>query len=322
MDLSGKVVTVIGGTGFVGRYVVHEAAKAGATVEVVSRNPRAGGFLRTAGVVGQIVPAGYNPLDSASVRNAIARAHIVVSLAGILAESGKNTFDAIHHQLPRMIAEHAADIGVERLVHLSAIGARADSASGYARSKAAGEKAVLNAYPEATILRPSIIFGPEDQFFNRFASMAKIAPALPLIGGGQTRFQPVYVGDVADAVMAAIEKTAAKGQTYELGGPRIYTFKELMQHMLEVTGQKAGLVPIPWGIAELQGRIFERLPGKMITRDQVELLKSDNIVGPQAQRLQDLDIEPTAVEIITPTYLERFRSGGRFADMQKPRTKP
>jgi NADH dehydrogenase len=214
--------------------------------------------------------------------------------------------------LPGRIAAVAAKSGVERLVHISALGADAASPSAYARSKAAGEAAVMAAYPSATILRPSIVFGPEDQFFNRFAAMAGISPILPLIGGGETLFQPVYVGDVADAIMAALARTDAPSRIYELGGPTAYSFRALMALLLAEIGSRRLLVPIPWGLARLQARIAELLPTAPLTRDQVELLKRDNIPSGALPGLADLGVNATSVEVILPTYLDRFRKGGRF----------
>ncbi len=319
LDLFGKVVSVFGGSGFIGRYVVRHLAEAGATVEVVTRNPRRAGFLRPAGVVGQVVPVWYSPHDEASIAKALNNTDIAINLVGILAESRKDSFNAIHAELPGKIARLAAAEGIGQMVQISAIGADPGSNSAYARSKAAGESAVHDAMPKATILRPSIVFGPEDEFFNRFASMARFSPALPLIGGGKTRFQPVYVGDVADAVMAALARPDAAGGIFELGGPQVYTFRGLLEYMLSVTGQKAALVPLPFPVATLQGAVLENLPGKLLTRDQVTSLKSDNVVADDARTLSDLGIEATALEMIVPTYLSRFRSGSRFAEIHELR---
>jgi len=240
-------------------------------------------------------------------------ADIVINLIGILYESGVNTFRGTQGEAPGRIAKAAKAAGAQRFIQISAIGADAGSTSEYARSKAAGEQAVLKAFPEATILRPSIVFGPEDAFFNRFAAMARIAPALPLIGGGHTKFQPVYVGDVAEAIMKALENPATQGKTYELGGPRVYTFKEIMELVLAETRRKRYLVPVPWSVAEFQGKILGKLPKPLLTPDQVELLKRDNVVAPGAATLNDLGVNPTSAEVIIPTYLDRFRVGGRFS---------
>jgi NADH dehydrogenase len=304
-----RSAVVFGGGGFIGRHLVRRLAKGGAVVRLPSRHVSRLKFLRTAGVVGQIVPEMIDVYDDAELTAAIAGADVVVNLIGILAESARARFDQVHGALPGRIAKIAA---VERLVHVSAIGASADSQAAYARSKAAGEAAVLAAFPQATIVRPSIVFGPEDQFFNRFAAMARLSPALPLIGGGLTRFQPVYVGDVAGGIMAALNRVEAAGQTYEFGGPSTYSFRELMELMLAEIGLRRLLVTVPWGLARLQARLAELLPGKPLTRDQVELLKVDNVASGRFPGLADLGVPPTALEMILPTYLDRFRKGGRF----------
>lgn len=302
-----RIITVFGGTGFLGRHVIRRLANEGWRVVVPCRNLDHGVHLQPMGNVGQIALLRSDLKKEADVAQALHGAEAAVNLVGILQESGKATFDAVHAALAGRIASQAALAGVRRLVHISAIGADADSKSAYARSKAAGEAAVKAAFADATILRPSVVFGPEDDFFNRFGAMARCSPALPLIGGGMTRFQPVYVGDVADAVMASLRDPAAPGVTYELGGPRIYTFKELMQEILRLTGRRRLLIDVPWKWAETQGRLLERLPFPApLTRDQVELLRTDNVVAAGAKGLSDLGITPTAVEAIVPRYLKRF----------------
>jgi NADH dehydrogenase len=307
-----KNIVVFGGGGFIGRHLIVRLAKTGAVVRVPSRHVSRLGYLRTAGVVGQIVPEMIVRFDDAELSAAIRGADCVINLIGILAESRKNSFNRIHADLPGRIARIAAEAGVTRLVHVSALGADAGSASSYARSKAAGEAAVMEAFPQATILRPSVIFGPEDQFFNRFAAMATISPALPLIGGGKTRFQPVYVGDVADAIVAALDRPDAQGRVYELGGPAIYSFRELMELLLAQIGVKRLLAPLPWGLADFQAGLVEWLPNPPLTRDQVTLLRRDNILSGSFPGLADLGVRQTAAELILPTYLDRFRKGGRF----------
>lgn len=313
MSFRYRVATVFGGSGFIGRHLIKRLAKTGTVIRVATRHPSSANFLRMNGAVGQIIPIATNIGDDASVAAAVQGADIVINLIGILYESGSNTFQGTQADAPGRIARAAKAAGAQRFVQISAIGADAGSASVYARTKAAGEQAVLDAFPEATILRPSIVFGPEDDFFNRFAAMARIFPALPLIGGGHTRFQPVYVGDVADAIMKALELPEAQGKTYELGGPRVYTFRRLMELVLAETRRKRFLVPVSWSLAEFQGRILGKLPKPMLTVDQVELLKSDNVVPPGAATIRDLGIEPTAAEVIIPTYLDRFRVGGRYS---------
>jgi NADH dehydrogenase len=230
---------------------------------------------------------------------------------GILFESGASKFSAVQAEAPGTIAKAASAAGAGRLVHLSAIGADAASPSVYARTKAAGEAAVAAAFADAAILRPSIVFGPEDGFFNRFGALARVLPALPVYGGGTTRFQPVYVGDVADAVMAALDREEAKGRTYELGGPRIYTFRALMDYVIAETGRRRLVLDLPYSVGELQARLFELLPTPPLTRDQLLLLRRDNVVAEGALTLADLGIAPKALEAIVPAYLARFRPAGR-----------
>ena len=306
--------TVLGGSGFIGRYIVQRLAARGAVVAVVSRHARDAGFLRPLGDVGQIalIDAGF--ADEARLAASVAGADAVVSSVGVLYERGRQSFAAVHVDGPARLARLAKAAGAKRFVHISALGADIQSSSAYARSKAAGEAAVRAAFPGATILRPAVVFGPEDSFFNRFAALALYLPALPLIGGGMTRFQPVYVGDVADAVMAALTLPDAAGRIYELGGPRIYTFRELMELMLREMRRRRALVSIPFGLARFEAFFLERLPGPpLLTRDQVRLLEHDSIVQHGAPGLADLGIAPTAVELVLPTYLEAYRRGGRYA---------
>jgi len=303
---------VLGGSGFIGRYVVKRLAARGDVVPVGCRNAEDAKFLRPMGDVGQVEPLNV-ALDNETVLPVfLAGSSAVVNCVGILRESGSQTFARIHHTGPAALARIARDVGVERFVHLSAIGAESRSDSAYARTKAAGEAAVRDAFPTATILRPSVVFGPEDQFFNRFAAMAMIMPAMPLIGGGETRFQPVYVGDVADAVLKCLDDPATAGRTYELGGPKTYTFRELLELLLQEIRRKRWFLGLPFGVAELQARLMSILPNPPLTPDQVQLLKRDNTVSPGAMTLSSLGIAPTAVEAILPTYLDRFRRGGWY----------
>ncbi|TXH37488.1 MAG: complex I NDUFA9 subunit family protein [Rhodospirillaceae bacterium] len=306
------VVTVFGGSGFIGRYVVEKLAKRGWMIRVAVRRPDDALFLKTAGQLGQIAPIAANIRDQRSVEAVIAGADAVINLVGILFESGPQRFAKVQAEGPGRIAAAAAAAGVRQMVHISAIGADSASPAAYGRSKAAGEQAVRAAFPAATILRPSIVFGPEDGFFNRFAAMTRLSPALPLIGGGRTRFQPVYVVDVADAVLAALERPDAAGQTYELGGPGTYSFRELMQLLLQEIGRRRLLIPIPFALASLQGALLQYLPSPPLTLDQVRLLKRDNVVSPGAKGLADLGIAPTAVEVILPTYLDKYRPRGGY----------
>lgn len=321
LNLQGKTATVFGGTGFVGRYVVARLARAGAIVRVITRYTSAAYFLRTNGVVGQIVPIKSSYGTYEDIDRDVAGSDVVVNCLGILAETRRCSFDHVHHELPQWIAQACTKYNVKRLVHISALSA-ADSKSKYAESKRAGEQAVLEAYPTVSILRPSIIFGPEDKFFNRFASMAQYAPALPLIGGGHTKFQPVYVGDVACAVMATLTRPdtgglSPFGVTYELGGPGVFSFRELFEQMFSYTGRSRRMISMPWGIARVQATLMSILPNAPLTNDQITSLKTDSVVSSGARLLHDLNITPTALETILPTYLDRFRPGGRFAEKKR-----
>jgi NADH dehydrogenase len=312
------LVTVFGGTGFVGRQVVRSLAKQGWRVRVAARNVGRGYRLRMLGDVGQIEVVQANIRDAASVDRALDGAEACVNLVGVLYETGRQNFQTLHAEAAGAIAEAAARRGITRFVQMSAIGADAGSPAGYARTKAAGEAAVRAAVPAATILRPSIVFGPEDAFFNRFAGLAGLSPALPLIGGGQTRFQPVYVGDVAAAVARVLSDPAAAGRTYELGGPTVYSFRELLEFILRETGRARLLVPVPWFAAKMLGVIGDiqaavPIIPPQLTSDQVESLRADNVVSDGAAGLAELGIAPRAVEAIVPAYLYRYRKGGQYA---------
>ena len=308
-----KIVTVFGGAGFLGRHVVRRLAKRGWRVIIATRRPANAMFLKPLGVVGQIVPMNVDIHDDASVAAAVRAADHVINLVGILYETRRESFERVHGEAAGRIARLAKAAGAVRMVQVSAIGADRAAAAAYARTKAMGEEAVLAAFPEATILRPSIVFGPEDNFFNLFAGMAMMSPFLPLIGGGRTRFQPVYVGDVADAVMAALDRPDVLGRTYELGGPQVHSFRALLEMMLTEIHRKRYLMTVPWALAEVQGAVLGALPRPLLTKDQVTLLRSDNVVGETAATLADLGISPTAIEAILPSYMVRFRPGGRFA---------
>lgn len=304
-----SVATVFGGSGFIGRYVVKRLAQAGYIVRVAVRDTEAALFLKPMGGVGQIVPLHAPVTDAAAVARAVEGAAVVVNLVGILAESRPGDFQRIQAEGAGLVAKAAAAAGVARLVHLSAIGADAASPSKYASSKAAGESAVRAAFPSATILRPSVVFGPEDQFFNRFAAMAQLLPVMPLISG-QTRFQPVYVADVADAVMAALRLPTAAGATYELGGPRPWSMREVVSWILAQTQRHRPIFELPAGLAQLQAAILEHVPGKPLTRDQLLLLARDNLPAEGAPGLAALGIVATPVELVVPAYLARYRQGG------------
>ena len=305
-------ITVIGGPGFIGRYVIKRLAERGAVILAASRHASEALFLNTMGDVGQIALLDADFADEARLRTALSGAESVVISAGILFERGRQRFDLVHHRGPALVARLAAETNVKRLVHISAIGADANAPAAYARSKAAGEAAVSAAFPAATILRPSLVFGPEDDLFNRFAAIARISPMLPLIGGGKTRFQPVYVGDVADAVVSALDRPEAQGRAFQLGGPRVYTFRELMELMLAEIGRKRFLVNLPPGLLYGPAALMEWLPAPPLTRDQIRLLLRDNVVAPDWPGLAQLGVAPTALELVLPTYLDRFRRGNRL----------
>jgi len=315
-----KTACVFGGTGFIGRHIVRELANLGYTVKVATRTPEKAYFLKPYGAVGQIVPFRCDYTDEKSIQSAVQGCQAVVNLVGILYEKGKSAFDRIHVDFPAAIAKACHEEKVERFVHVSALGAdRADSK--YARSKLKGESAVFEAFPKATILRPSVVFGAGDSFFNMFAGLAKIFPALPLFGGGETRFQPVYVGDVAHAALAAITvpdigDQNPQGKIYELGGPEVLSFKEIYERLFDEIHVHRPFISVPWPIARLQGRILSLLPKPLLTADQVKSLETDNIVSSDALTLKDMGIEPTGMQAILPEYLVQYRPGGRFGQAQ------
>ncbi len=304
-----RVATVFGGSGFIGRYVVKRLAQQGYIVRVAVRDPEAALFLKPMGAVGQIVPLYASVMNEATVHRAIDGAEIVVNLVGALTESRLASFQAVHAEGAERIARIAAATGVSRLIQISAIGADSASPSRYASTKGKAEQAVLAAFPEATILRPSLVFGLEDKFFNRFAEIARLSPIMPVISG-DTKMQPVFVSDVADAVMAALASSATRGKIFELGGPRVWTFREILGFILTQTRRNRKLVDIPMGIARMQACILQYVPGKPLTPDQLLLLEKDNIVSPGALGLSDLGITPTPVELVVPGYLSRYQPGG------------
>jgi len=302
-----RVATIIGGTGFLGRYVVTLLASAGYTIRIISRHPDGALHLKTAGNVGQIVLVHGNLTKPSTLAGKLEGSHAVINLAGILFQSGNQTFTRVHAKGAAKIAQMAREAGVERFVHVSALGIdKSQASSKYARSKLRGEQSILEVFPEATILRPSVVFGPEDNFFNQFATIASLSPALPLFGGGKTRFQPVYVGDVAKAIATCVRVPATAGHTYELGGPKIYSFRDILEYIMQCIGRQRMLVPIPFSVASLMGLLGEILPTPPLTRDQVRLLKYDNVVGPNSETFAHLGISPMAVEMVVPDYLSRF----------------
>src|ERR1700719_4488517 len=310
------LVTVFGGSGFLGRSVVRALAKRDYRIQVAVRRPELAGHLQPLGRVGQVHAVQANLRYPASVEAAMRDADVAINLVGILAPSGAQTFEAVHADGAGAVAKAAAAAGA-RMVHVSSIGADANSTSRYARSKAAGEAAVLSAVPSATILRPSVVFGPEDDFTNRFAALARMSPALPLIGGGVTKLQPVYVGDVATAVANAVDGKTKAGATYELGGPEVLTMREIMEIILATTERKRMLVSLPFGLAKWQAQLLQFAPGPLkLTPDQVALLRVDNVVSDTAKAagltLEGLGITADSLEAIAPQYLWRFRAAGQF----------
>jgi NADH dehydrogenase len=314
--LRDEVVSVIGGSGFIGRHVVAALARAGWRIRVVCRRPDLAGFLQPLGIPGQIAFVQANIRRRESLLPALEGAHGVMNLVGILAERGRQTFEAVHVRGAEAVARTAREAGVRRMVHVSALGADPGSPALYGRSKAEGEKRVRQNFPDAVILRPSIVVGPEDSFFNRFAAMARFSPALPLIGGGRTRFQPVYVADVAAAAVRALEDEALSGRILELGGPEVWTFRELMEFMLMVIRRRRLLVPVPFGLARVMAWPAQFLPGPPLTPDQVRMLMKDNVVSERARAegrtLEGIGIEPDGIEAVVPDYLVRYRPAGQF----------
>ena len=302
-DFRGKVVTVFGGTGFLGRYIVAELASMGATVKVVTRHISSAYFLRTSGIPGQIVPVYSEYATPANIEAAVKGSYAVVNCLGILYESGKRSnFAHIHTDIPKWMAKACAAENVQRFIHVSALGIE-QSSSAYANTKMLGERAVREFYPTATILRPSVIFGPEDNFFNLFAKIAKISPFLPLIGGGETRFQPVYVMDVAKSVVHALCDIHSSQQIYELGGPDILSFKDIYKRLFAYMGKDRCLITLPWWIARIQAFFMAILPHPPLTNDQITSLQTDNIVSEGAQGLRELGISPTPMDAVVPSYL-------------------
>lgn len=314
-----KIATIFGGTGFVGKQIVRELAARGITIKVATRIPESAYFLKPHGAVGQIVPFACDYSDAQSVANAVKGADYVVNCIGILYEKGKTSkFQRAHVDIPAMIAKVCADEGVDQLVHISALGCESGTSS-YAKTKFEGEKAVMSNFPDATILRPSVIFGPDDNFFNMFAELSRYLPFLPLIGGGETKFQPVYVGDVADAAIKALMSYSPeyKGKIYELGGPDVVNFKEVYELLFKYTGRTRKLVALPFCVAKAEAVVLGLLPKPLLTRDQVESLKTDTIVSEGALDFESLGVTPTSMDLILPEYLSWYRVGGGRFDINK-----
>lgn len=313
MSQTQKIATVFGGTGFIGRHVVRDLARLGYTIKVATRVPERAFFLRMAGMVGQIVPFACHYKDPASIALAVRGADIVVNCVGILHERRKGDFQRVHAELPGTIASICAQENVKRFIHISVPGLGQDR-SRYATTKAEGERAIFAACPGAIILRPSLVFGADDNFFNKFAKLIQLMPVLPLIGGGQTKFQPVFAGDVAEAVAVCVQNPATQGHVFELAGPETVAFKDIYEILFRYTGRRRPLINLPWGVAKFQASLMSLLPNPLLTPDQVESLKTDYVIAPDALTFKDLGIVPKGMDLILPTYLERYRAGGRFAN--------
>ncbi|WP_374763066.1 complex I NDUFA9 subunit family protein [Yunchengibacter salinarum] len=313
--MSRRVVTVIGGSGFIGRYLVQKLAARGDRVRVAVRRPDEALFLKPLGAVGQITPFSCNVRFPRSVARAVAGADTVVNLVGVLHDQGANSFSNVQDEGAGIVAEEAARAGVETLVHMSAIGADARSPSRYARSKALGEEKVRKHFKKATIMRPSVVFGVEDDFFNRFAQMSRFLPVLP-IPGAETRFQPVYVGDVADAIVAVVDGgKGVAGQTFELGGPHVLTLRECLKVMMKHTGRPRPVVNVPTWLAKIQGAVLGLLPNPPLTLDQVKLLEKDNVVAGDARTLTTLGLKPTPLDAVLPRYMVQYKPHGQFSEI-------
>jgi NADH dehydrogenase len=309
---STRLVTVFGGSGFLGRHMVRALANEGWRIRVAVRRPNNALFLRPMGRVGQIQIVKANVQNEETVRAALKGADAAINLVAVLYQSGNQRFESLHVEAAERIARLAAELGVGRLLHVSALGVEGNERSRYARTKALGERRVREAFPRATIFRPSVVFGPEDDFFNKFAWLARLSPMLPLIGGGRTRFQPVFVGDIARATVKVLGDASTAGKTYELGGPETMTLKEVMELALRETRRNRLLLPIPFGLARVKGAVLGLLPRPLLTLDQVRLLESDNVVSDGAATFRDLGIVPEAAGAIIPSYLWRFRKHGEF----------
>jgi uncharacterized protein YbjT (DUF2867 family) len=315
-QVSDKLITIIGGSGFLGRHITRALARRGYRIRVACRRPDLAGHLQPLGVPGQIVPVQANLRFPASLAAACDGAYAVINLPGVMNSSGAQTFEAVHVFGAGAAAGAAKAAKARLFIQMSALGASMESPSAYARSKAAGEMRAKANFPSAIILRPSIVFGPEDNFFNMFASLSRFLPMLPLIGGGATRFAPIFVGDLAEAVARLVDRGEADGKTYELGGPEVLTFRQILEFILETIGRRRLLVPVPWGIARIQGMLMGLLPKPLLTADQVELLRADNVVSEEAVRdrrtLDGLGISATGIAAVVPGYLYRYSKAGQF----------
>ena len=308
-----KIATIFGATGFIGRHLIRRLTEKDFRIIVATRSPYLHGYLKPLGDPGQIDLERVNLFDEKTLKVLLKNSNVVVNLVGILYETRKQKFENIHSKFPELLSKLCNEHGIEKFIHLSALGVNEDVKSMYMRTKLQGEKNILNNFDNSIILRPSIVFGPEDKFFNQFASLSQFLPFLPLIGGGQTKFQPIYVGDVAKAIATILETEEIDNKIYELGGAEIFTFQQLMNILLKEIQKRRFLIPIPFSIAKFMARILQLFPKPLITTDQIEMLKEDNVVSNNYGTLRDLNIEPTTIESILPHYIYRFRKGGEFA---------
>ena len=311
----GKVACIFGASGFIGRHLIRRLTKKDFRIIAATRSPYLHGYLKPLGNPGQIDLEKVNLFDEERLRILVKSSDVVINLVGILHETKKQKFEDIHAKFSDLLSKLCSELNIKKLVHISALGINETVSSQYMQSKLKGEKNIINNFNRSVILRPSVIFGPEDKFFNRFASIAEFLPILPLIGGGLTYFQPIYVGDIAKSIMAVLEKEEINNNIFELGGPQIITYKELMKILLKEINKKRFLVPIPFPFAKFQAKILQLLPKPLLTVDQVEMLKYDNIVTNKYPTLKDLKINPKTIESVLPNYIWRFRKGGQFAKL-------
>ena len=312
MQNNQKIIAIFGAGGFLGKHIMRELTKLDYRVKVATRNPFLKGYLKPQGNPGQIELIKTNIFNQEDLKKVLNNCDLVINLVGILYETQKQKFEHIHAHFPYLLSNLCKEFGIKNLVHISALGVRENHISKYMQSKLHGEQNIQNIFKQSVILRPSVVFGPEDKFFNTFASIAQFSPALPLIGGGKTKFAPIYVGDIAQSIIKVLEQNNSKTKIYELGGPENYSFKELMKILLAEIKKKRFLIPIPFGAAKFQSYFLQMMPNPLLTPDQVELLKYNNIVSGEHPTLEDLDIKGTPIQSIIPKYIYRFRTGGQF----------
>jgi len=312
MQNNQKIIGIFGAGGFLGKHLMRQLTKLDYRVKVATRNPYLKGYLKPLGNPGQIELFKTNIFNPEDVKQVLKNCDLAINLVGILYETRKQKFNQIHAQFPNLLSELCNELGIKKLVHVSALGVKEGHPSQYMQSKLQGEKNIQDTFKQSVILRPGIMFGPEDKFFNTFATLAQFSPVLPLIGGGKTVFEPIYVGDVAQTIVKSLELNNSKPSIYELGGEN-YSFKELMQILLSEINKKRFLIPIPWGMAKFQSYFLQMLPTPLLTPDQVTMLRYDNVVSGEYKTLKNLKIQPTTIQSILPKYIYRFRSGGEFS---------